>query len=80
MEKNQDEFIKTPIAIIMDMAKDELSKHVMEIMRNNNLPAGLMEYVLESVLSKVKSIKNAEINMEFLDVQKELYQKKNNRW
>ena len=40
MEKNQDEFIKTPIAIIMDMAKDELSKHVMEIMRNNNLPAG----------------------------------------
>lgn len=75
MEKNQDEFIKTPIAIIMDMAKDELSKHVMEIMRNNNLPAGLMEYVLESVLSKVKSIKNAEINMEFLDVQKELYQK-----
>lgn len=59
----------------MDMAKDELSKHVMEIMRNNNLPAGLMEYVLESVLSKVKSIKNAEINMEFLDVQKELYQK-----
>ena len=34
-----------------------------------------MEYVLESVLSKVKSIKNAEINMEFLDVQKELYQK-----
>lgn len=75
MEKNQDEFIKTPIAIIMDMAKDELSKHVMEIMRNNNLPAGLMEYVLESVLSTVKSIKNAEINMEFLDVQKELYQK-----
>lgn len=75
MEKNQDEFIKTPIAIIMDMAKDELSKHVMEIMRNNNLPAGLMEYVLESVLSKVKSIKNAEINMDFLDVQKELYQK-----
>ncbi|MEE1444502.1 MAG: hypothetical protein UGF43_12955 [Blautia sp.] len=75
MEKNQDEFIKTPIAIIMDMAKDELSKHVMEIMRNNNLPAGLMEYVLESVLSKVKSIKNAEINTEFLDVQKELYQK-----
>lgn len=59
----------------MDMAKDELSKHVMEIMRNNNLPAGLMEYVLESVLSKVKSIKNAEINTEFLDVQKELYQK-----
>lgn len=75
MEKNQDEFIKTPIAIIMDMAKDELSKHVMEIMRNNNLPAGLMEYVLEGVLSKVKSIKNAEINTEFLDVQKELYQK-----
>ena len=59
----------------MDMAKDELSKHVMEIMRNNNLPAVLMEYVLESVLSKVKSIKNAEINTEFLDVQKELYQK-----
>lgn len=75
MEKNQDEFIKTPITIIMDMAKDELSKHVMEIMRNNNLPAGLMEYVLDSVLSKLRNIKTTEINTEFLDVQTKLYQK-----
>lgn len=59
----------------MDMAKDELSKHVMEIMRNNNLPAGLMEYVLDSVLSKLRNIKTTEINTEFLDVQTKLYQK-----
>lgn len=81
MEKNQnnknnnEQQIKTPIAIIMDMAKNELSVHVIEIMRNNNLPAGVMEYVLESVLSKVRNTKNEEMNMEFLEMQKELYQK-----
>lgn len=81
MEKNQnnknnnEQQIKTPLAIIMDMAKNELSVHVIEIMRNNNLPAGVMEYVLESVLSKVRNTKNEEINMEFLEIQKELYQK-----
>ena len=81
MEKNQNNKsnnepkIKTPLAIIMDIAKNELSVHVIEIMRNNNLPAGVMEYVLESVLSKVRNTKNEEINMEFLEMQKELYQK-----
>lgn len=81
MEKNQnnqnnnEQQIKTPLAIIMDMAKNELSVHVIEIMRNNNLPAGVMEYVLESVLSKVRNTKNEEMNMEFLEMQKELYQK-----
>lgn len=81
MEKNQNNKsnnepkIKTPLAIIMDMAKMELSAYVIEIMRNNNLPAGVMEYVLESVLSKVRNIKNEEINMELLKIQKELYQK-----
>ena len=81
MEKNQNNKsnnepkIKTPLAIIMDMAKNELSVHVIEIMRNNNLPAGVVEYVLESVISKVRNIKNEEINMELLKIQKELYQK-----
>lgn len=81
MEKNQnnknnnEQQIKTPLAIIMDMAKNELSVHVIEIMRNNNLPAGVMEYVLESVLSKVRNTKNEEMNMEFLEMQKELCQK-----
>lgn len=81
MEKNQNNKsnnepkIKTPLAIIMDMAKMELFAYVIEIMRNNNLPAGVMEYVLESVLSKVRNTKNEEINMEFLKMQKELYQK-----
>lgn len=75
MESNKNNEAKTPISIIMDMAKNELSVHVIEIMRNNNLPAGVMEYVLESVLSKVRNTKNEEINMEFLEMQKELYQK-----
>lgn len=75
MESNKNNEAKTPISIIMDMAKEELSVHVIEIMRNNNLPAGVMEYVLESVLSKVRNTKNEEINMEFLEMQKELYQK-----
>lgn len=75
MENDKNNETKTPISIIMDMAKNELSVHVMEIMRNNNLPAGVMEYVLESVLSKVRNTKNEEINMEFLEMQKELYQK-----
>lgn len=75
MENDKNNEAKTPISIIMDMAKNELSVHVMEIMRNNNLPAGVMEYVLESVLSKVRNSKNEEINMEFLEMQKELYQK-----
>lgn len=75
MENDKNNEAKTPISIIMDMAKNELSVHVIEIMRNNNLPAGVMEYVLESVLSKVRNTKNEEINMEFLEIQKELYQK-----
>lgn len=75
MENDKNNEAKTPISIIMDMAKKELSVHVIEIMRNNNLPAGVMEYVLESVLSKVRNTKNEEINMEFLEIQKELYQK-----
>ena len=75
VENDKNNEAKTPISIIMDMAKKELSVHVIEIMRNNNLPAGVMEYVLESVLSKVRNTKNEEINMEFLEIQKELYQK-----
>lgn len=75
MENDKNNEAKTPISIIMDMAKNELSVHVIEIMRNNNLPAGVMEYVLESVLSKVRNTKNEEMNMEFLEMQKELCQK-----
>jgi hypothetical protein len=45
---------KMPIYQLMDIAKQEVGSLVSDIMEKNNMPAGLMQYVLCAVVSEVK--------------------------
>lgn len=55
---------KTPIGMIMDMAKKEIGSIAEEVMKNNNIPPDLMIYILESIsndFSRLKNMNDAEI-------------------
>lgn len=45
---------KVPIGMIMDMAKQDISFMVNEIIQKNHIPPDLMVYILESVLYEVE--------------------------
>lgn len=51
---------KVPIWEIMDLAKAELSNHVAVIMQNNNIPAGLMNYIISSISADLQAMTLAE--------------------
>lgn len=53
---------KVPVYDIMNMAREEIANVVASIMSNNHIPAGLMSYIIESVLLDVKSLQIAEAN------------------
>lgn len=49
-----------PIWEIMDLAKIELSNHIATIMQNNNIPAGLMNYIVNSISADLQAMALAE--------------------
>lgn len=60
---------RTPLHLMFDMAKDEIEQNVIEIMQNNQIPSGLMVYILKSVLLDVTEMKVTANNNEFVKIQ-----------
>lgn len=63
--------IKTPISVILDMARGEIKNHVIKCMNANNIPPSLMEYILRSILLDVYEMKADQLTEDFTNLQAE---------
>lgn len=61
----------TPISIIMDKAKKEIGSHVISVMEANNIPAGVMLYILDSIRGDVSISWQNTLTDAYIDLQKE---------
>ena len=61
---------KTPISIVLDMAKGEIENHIFTCMQNNHIPPALMAYVLKDILLDVYQMKAEQMSEEFVEMQK----------
>jgi len=61
--------MKKPLGSIMDIIKSDIERTVFQSMNENNLPASLMEYILASVMCKVKEEKTLEYAREFVEIE-----------
>lgn len=69
--------IKTPISVILDMAKNEIGGHVVMCMKKNEIPPSLMICVLNGILLDMHRMKDEQIAEEFVEIQKILNVRKN---
>lgn len=71
-EKETKQGIKTPICVMLDMARNEINNHVFTCMQNNHIPPALMAYVLKDILLDVYQMKAEQMSEEFVEMQKVL--------
>lgn len=62
--------VKTPFSVIMDLAKNEIETQVLNSMQANNIPPGLMVYVVKDVLLDVMQMKVEQLSEEFAESHK----------
>lgn len=62
--------IKTPLSVVMDMAKNEIGEHVFRCMEANGIPASLMAYIIKAVLSDVQQMSIEKMSDDFVELQK----------
>ena len=55
-ENKENQEIRTPITVMMDMARNEIGNLVFSCMSKNNIPPGLMSYILKDILSDVMQV------------------------
>lgn len=71
MEENKDQQeIKTPITVMMDMAKNEIESHVFACIEKNHIPPALMVYVLNNILLDIYQVKIEQLSDDFVELQK----------
>lgn len=63
--------IKTPLPVIMDKAKQEIGNHVIAVMEANEIPPGMMVYILDSIKCDVSIAWKNHLNNLFINLQKE---------
>lgn len=61
---------KTPISVMLDMARSEIGNHTFACMQNNQIPPALMLYVLKDILLDIYQMKNEQISENFVEMQK----------
>lgn len=71
---NQNQEIRTPIEVMMDMAKNEIGNLVLSCMQKNNIPPGLMSYILKDVLSDVMQLKSEQLSEKYITLQQSMNQ------
>lgn len=67
--------IKTPLSVMLEMARSEIETNVLMCMDKNNIPPDLMEYILKSVLLDIVQIKTERISKEYVTLQATANQK-----
>lgn len=68
-QKNRSEEVRTPLHRILDLAKDEIEQNIIATMENNQIPAGIMIYVLKNILLDLTEMKVMRNNNELLEIQ-----------
>lgn len=68
--KNNKQEIRTPIAVMVDMARNEISNHVFTCMQNNHIPPSMMVYVIKDILLDIYQLKSEQMSEEFVEMQK----------
>lgn len=63
--------MKTPLPVIMDLAKEELGQHAIRLMERNGIPPKIMVYILDAIKSDMLSAWERNLNNEILKLQKE---------
>ncbi len=76
-DKNKNQAIKTPLYVILDMAKTDIGSYVLSCMQANNIPAGLMMTVVKEILLDLSMAKTEQLSGEFLEQQKILEEMRN---
>lgn len=72
-EKEAKQEIKTPLSVMLDMARSEIGNQVFLCMQNNHIPPALMVYVLKDILLDVYQMKAEQASDDFLEMQKNMY-------
>lgn len=70
MNQENENVAKTPISVIMDMAKNEIGNHAISCMKSNQIPPDLMVYILKDVLLDITQIKTEFLCRSFCDIYK----------
>lgn len=73
-EKKEKQQIRTPIGVMMDMAKNEIENFVFTCMGNNNIPPDLMLYVLKAVLLDVEEERIKQLSEQYVALQANINQ------
>ena len=61
--------METTLEMVMGLAEEEVKKYVYSIMKKNNIPYGVMMYVLKSVQYDLAENSIFAMNNRFLDLQ-----------
>lgn len=67
-EKGEKE-TRTPITVMMDMAKKEIGAFVILCMEKNKIPPGLMAYILKDILLDIMQAKTEQLSAQYVDLQ-----------
>lgn len=73
-ENKKNQKIRTPIGVMMDMAKNEIENFVFTCMGNNNIPPDLMLYVLKAVLLDVEEERIKQLSEQYVALQASINQ------
>lgn len=73
-ENKENQEIRTPITVMMDMAKNEIGSLVFSCMSKNNIPPGLMSYILKDILLDVMQVGTEQLSEKYVALQASINQ------
>lgn len=73
-ENKENQQIRTPIGVMMDMAKSEIGNLVFSCMEKNKIPPDLMSYILKSVLLDVEQARIERLLEQYVALQASINQ------
>ena len=73
-ENKENQEIRTPITVMMDMARNEIGNLVFSCMSKNNIPPGLMSYILKDILSDVMQVEIEQLAEKYVALQASINQ------
>lgn len=73
-EKKENQQIRTPIGVMMDMAESEIENLVFTCMEKNNIPPDLMSYILKAVLLDVEEERTKQLSEQYVALQASINQ------
>lgn len=73
-ENKENQQIRTPIGVMMDMAKSEIGNLVFSCMEKNKIPPDLMSYILKDVLLDVMQAGTEQLSEKYVALQASINQ------